>query len=53
MSGTAHLTKKAMEDGALSGKAKELMAAAIRIVVHAKAVLPIMSMPRRRHGGRC
>ena len=34
MSGFARLHKKAMEDGALSGKAKELMAVAISIVVH-------------------
>lgn len=34
MSGFARLHKKAVEDGALSGKAKELMAVAISIAVH-------------------
>jgi len=34
MSGFARLHKKAVEDGALGGKAKELMAVAISIVVH-------------------
>jgi len=34
MSGFARLHKKAMEDGALSSKAKELMAVAISIVEH-------------------
>jgi AhpD family alkylhydroperoxidase len=34
MSGFARLHKRAVEDGALSGKAKELMAVAISITVH-------------------
>jgi len=34
MSGFARLHKKAVEDGALSGKAKELMAVAISMAVH-------------------
>jgi len=34
MSGFARLHKKAVEDGARSGKAEELMAVAISIVVH-------------------
>ena len=34
MSGFARLHKKAVEDGALSGKAKELMAVAISVAVH-------------------
>ena len=34
MGGFAHLHRKAMDDGALPGKVKELMALAISIVVH-------------------
>ncbi|MCL4263481.1 MAG: carboxymuconolactone decarboxylase family protein [Anaerolineae bacterium] len=34
MAGFARLHRKAVEDGALSGKVKELMALAISIVVH-------------------
>jgi hypothetical protein len=52
MSGFARLHKKAVEDGALSGKAKELMAVAISTLCIAKHVLPIMSRPRRQLGRR-
>lgn len=39
MSGFAHLHKKVVEDGALSGKMKELMALAISIVVHCEGCI--------------
>jgi AhpD family alkylhydroperoxidase len=39
MSGFARLHKKAVEDGALSGKAKELMAVAISIAVHCEGCI--------------
>jgi AhpD family alkylhydroperoxidase len=39
MSGFARLHKKAMEDGALSGRSKELMAVAISIVVHCEGCI--------------
>ena len=39
MSGFARLHKKAVEDGALSNKVKELMALAISIVVHCEGCI--------------